>query len=164
MGAVRKTMQMLTADEYAFLAKLATAYRDTHLASIKQTEGWNPRLGVDALCFQRCLQNGFQHGFQNSLHPGGTEYMVGALITPCELWLVAVPDQSSLTEPLADSLSLTLPSGAYRLILERLPGGYAFYKRAILHDLSELDSMQEAARLAQQMMTRLMQPVETKSV
>lgn len=174
MGAVRKTMQMLTADEYAFLAKLATAYRDTHLASIKQTEGWNPRLGVDALCFQRCFQNGFQHGFQNGLQPGGTEYMVGALITPCELWLAAVPnqsrpsqsapDQSSLAEPLADSLSLTLPSGAYRLILERLPGGYAFYKRAILHDLSELDSMQEAARLAQQMMARLMQPAETESV
>lgn len=141
-------MQMLTADEYAFLAELATAYRDTHLASIKQTEGWNPRLGIDALCFQHC----------------GTEYMVGALITPCELWLVAVPNQSSLTEPLADSLSLVLPSGAYRLMLERLPSGYEFYKRAILHDLSELDSMQEAARLAQQMMARLMQPVETKSV
>lgn len=156
MGAVRKTMQMLTADEYAFLAELATAYRDTHLASIKQTEGWNPRLGIDALCFQHCFQNSLQHC--------GTEYMVGALITPCELWLVAVPNQSSLTEPLADSLSLVLPSGAYRLMLERLPSGYEFYKRAILHDLSELDSMQEAARLAQQMMARLMQPVETKSV
>ena len=89
--------------------------------------------------------------------------MVGALITPCELWLVMVPDPSRLTEPLADALTLALPSGAYRLFLERLPGGYELYKRAILHDLGELESMQEAARLAQQMMERLMQPVEASN-
>ena len=135
-------MQTLTAEEYAFLAELARAYRDVHLPSIKQLDSWNPRLGIDALCFQR----------------QEAERMVGALITPCELWLVVVPDQSRLTAPLADMLTLTLPSGAYRLSLERLPGGYELYKRIILHDLGELDSMQEAARLAQQMMSRLMQP------
>lgn len=85
--------------------------------------------------------------------------MVGALITPCELWLVVVPDQARLAEPLVDTLTLSLPSGTYQLTLERLPGGYELYKRAILRDLSELDSMQEAARLAQQMMVRLMQSV-----
>lgn len=137
-------MQTLTANQYAFLAELAKAYRDTHLPAIKQVDGWNPRLGVDALCFQ----------------PHGEERMVGALITPCELWLVAVSDQTRLAEPLADALTLSLPSGTYQLTLERLPGGYKLYKRAILRDLSELDSMQEAARLAQQMMARLMQPVE----
>ncbi|MDQ7730105.1 [NiFe]-hydrogenase assembly chaperone HybE [Halomonas sp. SpR8] len=137
-------MQTLTANEYAFLAELAKAYRDTYLPAIKQIDCWNPRLGVDAICFQ----------------PQGGECMVGALITPCELWLVAVPDQTRLTEPLADALTLSLPSGAYQLTLDRLLGGYNLYKRAILFDLSELDSMQEAARLAQQMMARLMQPVE----
>lgn len=135
-------MQTLTADEYTFLSELAKAYRDVHLPAIKQKSDWNPRLGVDALCFQH----------------HDAELMVGALITPCELWLVAVPDQSQLTKPLADSLTLSLPSGAYQLSLERLPGGYELYKRAILRDLSELESMQEAARLAQQMMARLMQP------
>lgn len=136
-------MQTLSTDEYAFLAELAQAYRDRHLPAIKQLESWNPRLGIDALCFQR----------------QDAEHMVGALITPSELWLVVVPDQSKLTTPLTDTLTLALPSGRYALSLERLPGGYEFYKRAILRDLSELDSMQEAARLAQQMMSRLMQPV-----
>ncbi|MDN6323740.1 MAG: [NiFe]-hydrogenase assembly chaperone HybE [Halomonas sp.] len=136
-------MQTLTVNEYAFLTGLAKAYRDAHLPAIKQVDGWNPRLGVDALCFQ----------------PQGEERMVGALITPCELWLVVVPDQARLAEPLADTLTLSLPSGTYQLTLERLPGGYELYKRAILRDLSELDSMQEAARLAQQMMVRLMQSV-----
>lgn len=134
-------MYTLTADEYASLAELAKAYREVHLAEIKQKQGWNPRLGVDALCFQR----------------HGAESIVGALITPCELWLVVVPRQSSLTDPWADSLTLLLPSGTYRLALERLPGGYAIYKRAILQGLGELENMQEAARLAQQMMARLMQ-------
>ncbi|NYT73492.1 [NiFe]-hydrogenase assembly chaperone HybE [Halomonas sp. QX-2] len=137
-------MHMLTADEYTFLTDLAKAYRDRHLPSIKRESDWNPRLGVDALCFQH----------------HGAKHMVGALITPCELWLVAVPDHSRLTEPLADTLTLSLPSGTYPLSLERLPGGYGLYKRAILRDLSELESMQEAARLAQQMMARLMQPDE----
>ena len=137
-------MYTLTADEYALLAELAKAYRDVHLPSMKQQEGWNPRLGFDALCFQH--------------HCAGN--MVGALITPCELWLVVVPDQSHLTEPLADSLTLSLPSGAYQLSLESLPGGYELYKRAILHNLEELENMQEAARLAQRMMARLMQPVD----
>ena len=137
-------MYTLTADEYAFLAELAKAYRDVHLPAIKQQEGWNPRLGFDALCFQ-------QHG---------TDSMVGALITPCELWLVVVPNQSHRAAPLTDSLTLLLPSGTYRLSLERLPGGYEIYKRAILSNLDELENMQEAARLAQQMMVRLMQPIE----
>ncbi len=144
---MNKPMQTLTADEYTFLAELAKAYRDVHLPSIKQKSDWNPHLGVDALCFQH----------------HGAEHMVGALITPCELWLVAVPDRNQLTAPLADILTLSLPSGAYQLSLEHLPGGYEFYKRAILHDLSELESMQEAARLAQQMMSRLMQPAEEPS-
>lgn len=137
-------MYTLTADEYAFLAKLAKAYRDVHLPTIKRQEGWNPRLGFDALCFQH----------------HSADSMVGALITPSELWLVAVPEHSLAVEPLNDSLTLSLPSGAYQLSLERLPSGYELYKRAILNNLEELENMQEAARLAQQMMMRLMQPVE----
>ena len=135
-------MHTLTADEYALLAELAKAYRDVHLPSMKHTSDWNPRLGVDALCFQR----------------HGAEHLVGALITPCDLWLVDVPQPALHSESMAETLTLSLPSGDYRLFHERLPGGYQLYKRAILGDLSELASMQEAARLAQQMMARLMQP------
>lgn len=141
-------MHMLTANEYALLAELAKAYRDAHLSSMKQKSDWNPRLGVDALCFQHY----------------SAECLVGALITPCELWLVGMPQPSVKTESMAETLTLSLPSGAYRLLHERLPGGYQLYKRAILGDLSELESMQEAAKLAQQMMARLMQPAEVPSV
>ncbi len=135
-------MDTLSADEYTLLAELAKAYRDVHLPAIKQQQGWNPRLGVDALCFQ-------QHG---------KDSLVGALITPSELCLVVVPNHPRLTDPLLDSLTLLLPSGSYRLTHERLPGGYELYKRTILSSLEELENMQEAARLAQQMMIRLMQP------
>tara|TARA_R110001599_G_scaffold30741_4_gene103207 strand:- start:960 stop:1388 length:429 start_codon:yes stop_codon:yes gene_type:complete len=139
-------MDTLTADEYASLAELAKAYRDVHLTEIKQKQGWNPQLGIDALCFQHY----------------GAESMVGALITPRELWLVVVPHQSLHTAaPLAESLTLLLPSGTYRLALEHLPGGYVIYKRVILQGLEELENMQEAARLAQQMMARLMQTADT---
>ncbi|MBS3667895.1 MULTISPECIES: [NiFe]-hydrogenase assembly chaperone HybE [Halomonadaceae] len=140
-------MQTLTADEYALLAEVAKAYRDAHLPSMKQKSDWNPRLGVDALCFQHY----------------GAEHLVGALITPCELWLVAVPQPALRAESMAETLTLSLPSGAYRLSRELLPGGYQLYKRAILGDLSALESMQEAARLAQQMMARLMQPAEVSN-
>lgn len=138
-------MQRLAPKEYQHLAALAQAYRDAHLCSIKENSHYNPRLGVDALCFEHLSE---------TVH--GASLMVGALMTPCELWLMAVPEQSMLTSPLPETLLLDLPSGRYLLDLERLPAGYEIYKRSVLEDLSDLESMQDAARLAQQMMSRLM--------
>ncbi|WP_404466352.1 [NiFe]-hydrogenase assembly chaperone HybE [Vreelandella aquamarina] len=140
-------MQTLASHEYGYLAELAKCYRDEHLALLKQHERFNPRLGVDALCFQH-------------IEPriSGAKVMAGALITPCELWLVALPEQSTLQVPLAPECVLALPSGHYSLALERLPTGIELYKRKILDDLSDLETLQEAARLAQRMMEQLMTP------
>ncbi|AQU82362.1 MAG: [NiFe]-hydrogenase assembly chaperone HybE [Halomonas sp.] len=138
-------MQSLAPSEYRYLTALAQAYRDAHLHTMKKASHYNPRLGVDALCFEH-----------TNLSVNHAALMVGALITPCELWLVAVPEPSTLSSPLPETLLLDLPSGRYPLTLERLPNDYEIYKRVILNDLSDLESMQEAARLAQQMMSRLM--------
>lgn len=139
---LEERMRTLAAQEYARLAELALHYRDAHLRSMKQADHYNPRLGVDALCFQPWEE---EHA----------SLLVGALITPCAMWLVAVPhlDQH---DPLGNVLRLNLPSGHYSLSCEQLPNGSELYKRVILEDLSDLESMQEAARLAQRMMMQLM--------
>lgn len=135
-------MQTLAAQEYARLAELALHYRDAHLRSMKQADHYNPRLGVDALCFQPWEE---EHA----------SLLVGALITPCAMWLVAVPRLNQHAS-LGNVLRLNLPSGHYSLSCEPLPNGSELYKRIILEDLSDLESMQEAARLAQRMMMQLM--------
>ncbi|WP_083004462.1 [NiFe]-hydrogenase assembly chaperone HybE [Halomonas sp. GT] len=135
-------MRTLTAQEYERLAELALDYRDVHLRSMKQASHYNPHLGIDALCFQPWVE---EHA----------SLLVGALITPCAMWLVAVPRQDQ-HDPLRSVLRLNLPSGHYSLSYEQLPNGSELYKRVILEDLSDLESMQEAARLAQRMMMQLM--------
>tara|TARA_B100002003_G_scaffold222975_1_gene227142 strand:- start:226 stop:675 length:450 start_codon:yes stop_codon:yes gene_type:complete len=138
-------MQTLAPHEYGHLAELAKCYRDDHLATLKQQPHFNPRLGVDALCFQHL-----------DTRISGASVMAGALITPCELWLVALPEQATLQAPLDSQCVLALPSGRYALVLERLSTGIELYKRKILDDLSDLESLQETARLAQRMMQQLM--------
>ncbi|BCB08009.1 hypothetical protein HHSLTHF2_18990 [Vreelandella venusta] len=135
-------MRTLAAQEYPRLAELALHYRDTHLRSMKQSSHYNPCLGVDALCFQPWEE-------------GHASLLVGALITPCAMWLVVVPSLDQ-HDSLGDVLRLTLPSGHYSLSYEQLPNGSELYKRVILEDLNDLESMQEAARLAQRMMMQLM--------
>ncbi|WP_311943927.1 [NiFe]-hydrogenase assembly chaperone HybE [Halomonas piscis] len=131
-------------DDYAMLAAVAREYRDVHLVALKGLAHYNPRLGVDALCFQRLTPE------------GGEALLAGALITPCSLWLVALwPDEPA--DAATDEYLLTLPSGSYRLHRHAF-GSRSWYQRRILDDLSELDSMEEAARLAQQLMTRLFEP------
>ncbi|WP_319928111.1 [NiFe]-hydrogenase assembly chaperone HybE [Halomonas sediminis] len=132
---------MLTQDDYRRLAKLATDYRDKHFKQLKQMACFNPRLGVDALCFQK-LDEGL---------------LAGALITPTALWLVALPVDGQAPQ-CENSLTITLPSGAYRLQQEALGPHHFLWKRCILEDLGALKSMEEAARLAQSMMSRLMEP------
>jgi len=135
-------MRTLAAQEYERLAELALHYRDAHLRSMKQAGHYNPRLGVDALCFQP---------WEGESAP----LLVGALITPCAMWLVAVPSRVQ-PDPLGSALRLNLPSGHYSLSCEQLPNGSELYKRVVLEDLSDLESMEEAARLAQRMMMQLM--------
>lgn len=140
-------MQTLTADEYAALSVRARSYRDALLKTLKKQSEYNPKLGVDALCFQRWQDDAL-----------GGEGLVGALITPCALSLIAIPEREMLQYP-SDTLLLYLPSGRYRLqhcSLEDVD----WYQRVILDDLRGIESMQEAAQLAQQLMERLMQPSE----
>lgn len=137
-------------EEYAKLADMAREYRDEHLVALKQLACYNPHLGVDALCFQRLSEE------------GGVAMLAGALITPCALWLVALPLENGAVNhaaetPAANEHVLALPSGDYRLERHAF-GQQAWYQRRVLDDLSELGSMQEATRLAQQLMARLMQP------
>ncbi|GGW58475.1 [NiFe]-hydrogenase assembly chaperone HybE [Vreelandella hamiltonii] len=140
-------MQVLQARDYGYLAELAISYRDASLAALKKEAHYNPRLSVDALCFQ-----------YGEVRINGASTLVGALITPCALWMLVVPEQATLSAPLEESLVVSLPSGRYRMTLERLPNGIEFYQRCILNDLSELESLQEASRLAQRMMEQLMSP------
>lgn len=136
-------------EEYAMLADMARAYRDVHLVTLKASEHYNPHLGVDALCFQRLTG-------PDDTGPGGEALLAGALITPCALWLVALcPDHSADAGAAADERLLTLPSGAYRLYRHAF-AERVWYQRRILDDLRDLGSMQEAARLAQQLMARLL--------
>ena len=141
-------MQALTAEDYAILASQANSYRDTYLKTLKRQPEYNPRLGVDALCFQRRQDDAL-----------GGEGWVGALISPCALSLVAIPAASVLQEA-PESLLLSLPSGRYR-VYSCFFGASAWYQRPILTDLRGIESMQDAAQLAQQLMTRLMQPGES---
>jgi len=148
-------------EHYTALADMARAYRDEHLVALKQLAHYNPHLGVDALCFQRLSWE--------SSGEDGAAFLAGALITPCALWLVALPIATSAEAPMASTAKdkadetasgyvLALPSGEYRLTRHAF-GQQAWYQRRILDDLSELGSMQDAARLAQQLMARLMEPV-----
>ncbi|MDR5898221.1 [NiFe]-hydrogenase assembly chaperone HybE [Halomonas vilamensis] len=141
-------MQTLTADEYAALAERARNYRDARLKTLKKQTEYNPKLGVDALCFQRWQDGGLEE-----------RGLVGALISPCALSLIAIPEPEKLQGGPPDTLLLHLPSGRYRLQHCSLDG-VAWYQRVILDDLSEIESMQEAAQLAQKLMERLMRPSE----
>ncbi|WP_346798378.1 [NiFe]-hydrogenase assembly chaperone HybE [Halomonas sp. Bachu 37] len=140
-------MQALSSADYRYLADIATRYRDKHLREMKLSPHFNPALGVDALCFHRV-----------------DEVLVGALITPIALWLVAVPAQAKTHIPPAEGTCyrLSLPSGEYRLEAELLEPPFHVWRCCILEDLKELQDMGEAARLAQAMMTRLMQVDDTK--
>jgi hypothetical protein len=146
-------MQTLAPHEYGYLAELAQCYRDEHWTALRQQPHFNPRLGVDALCFQHL-----------ETRISGASVMAGALITPCELWLVALPEQATLQAPLPSEGVLVLPSGRYALELERLTSGIELYKRKILDDLSDLDSLQESARLAQRMMQQLLAEPDATSL
>jgi len=139
-------MQLPTFEEYEQITELARDYRDSQIRLLKREPVFNPRLGVDGLCFQRGQFEGLE----------GTG-LIGALITPCALWLVAIPGNAS-SHVWQDSLLISLPSGAYRFVLQPLQDGQGCYMCRILDDLSDLQTMQEAAQLAQRLMERIMTP------
>ncbi|MGJ7461785.1 [NiFe]-hydrogenase assembly chaperone HybE [Halomonas sp. MA07-2] len=138
-------MHALTPEHYARLRRLAEAWTHAHLREAKAAPLFNPRLAADALCFQH-------HD-----DPVLGEQMVGALVTPVSLWLVMVP-ASEMGEPTEVGRRhwLTLPSGDYPLETVLLGETQWCRRLVILDDLSDVASRQEASRLAQQLMERVM--------
>ncbi|MGM0536158.1 MAG: [NiFe]-hydrogenase assembly chaperone HybE [Pseudomonadota bacterium] len=139
-------MQALTADQYARLRQLAATWNHSHLKVAKRDSRFNPRLGVDALCFQPRRLDDQRHG------------LLGALITPVSLSLVLVIDEPAAAVPDALHLTLSLPSGRYPFVLETLGEGNWWWRCELLDDLSDVGSLQDASRLAQQLMERVMTP------
>lgn len=144
-------MQALTTDQYARLRQLAEAWRRCHLKAAKREPRFNPRLGVDALCFQ-------PHPLED-----GRRGLLGALVTPVSLSLVLVLDESAAPRPVTGHLTLALPSGRYPFVLESLGEAQWWWRCELLDVLSDVDSLQEGSRLAQQLMERIMAPAVPNS-
>ncbi|MCH4562895.1 [NiFe]-hydrogenase assembly chaperone HybE [Halomonas sp. EGI 63088] len=135
-------MQALSPEQYARLRELAGTWTRCHLKAAKHDARFNPRLTADALCF-RCQG----------------EYLLGALITPLSLSLVLLPDEESPPPPPEQGTRrVSLPSGTYGFRAESLDETLWLWRCELLDDLSDVASRQEASRLAQQLMERVMAP------
>ena len=140
-------MQAPSPEQYERLRDLAAAWQRRQGRDLKAMAHYNPRLGVDALCFQRWS------------FAGDDDHLVGALITPVSLSLVLVPLDPQVAAPAEGEQRLfTLPSGRYAFQLERLASPLWLWRCELLDDLSDLTSRQEASRLAQRLMDRVMTP------
>ena len=138
-------MHALTPEQYQRLRRLAEAWTATHLRDAKSLAQFNPRLAADALCFQ-CYRLP-EHG----------EQLVGALVTPVSLWLVMLPADEVAPMPAAgEDCILTLPSGRYPMQAVAL----GCWRLVLLDDLADVTSRQDASRLAQRLMERVMAPAE----
>ncbi|MEQ6917537.1 [NiFe]-hydrogenase assembly chaperone HybE [Halomonas aquatica] len=143
------TMQALSADQYARLSRLAEAWNRCYLKAAKGQPQYNPRLGVDALCFQPHILTDGRSG------------LLGALVTPVSLSLALVIDDEATAHSDEQRLTLALPSGRYPFTRECLGEPGVWWRCELMDDLSDLDSLQAASRLAQQLMERVMTPDES---
>ena len=140
-------MQALTPEQYARLSDLAEAWTHRHLKAAKARPHFNPRLGADALCFQRL----------DDAAPG--DQLIGALVTPVSLWLAMVPAAAGAPPPVAGArCHIALPSGHYTLEACHFDDRHWCWRCELLDDLSDLPDRQAASRLAQQLMERVMAP------
>ncbi len=140
-------MQALTAAQYDRLRRLADAWERAYLERAKTQSAYNPRLGVDALCFQPQAM------------PDGEAGLLGALITPLSLSLALVPEATGLDCPDVEArLVLTLPSGRYPFRAVPLDDEDWLWRCELLDDLSDLEAASEGSRLAQRLMAKVMAP------
>lgn len=136
-------MQALSPSHYARLEWLVGIYRQHYLAHFKQSARYNPRLGMDALCFRAF----------------GTDELLGVWITPLSLSLACVSIEAKPTSNVAEDGAIRiirLPSGDYRFVAERLTPSETLWRCELLDDLADLEGADEAARLAQQVIERVM--------
>lgn len=140
-------MKALRADQYDRLRRLGEAWRARHLKAAKQSPCFNPRLGVDALCFQPFSLT------------TPDDSLLGALVTPVSLSLALVASEPDSDPPDGQAMIwVALPSGAYPFRHEVLSDTVWLWRCELLDDLSDVDSLQQASRLAQQLMERVMTP------
>lgn len=136
-------MQALSRAHYARLEQLVDAYKQRYTTYFKQSARRNPRLGVDALCFRAF----------------GVDELLGVWITPLSLSLACVSIEAERTSNIAKEGAvriIKLPSGGYRFVAERLTPSETLWRCELLDDLSDLEGAGEAARLAQQVIERVM--------
>ncbi|MEC9484199.1 MAG: [NiFe]-hydrogenase assembly chaperone HybE [Halomonas sp.] len=141
-------MQALGPDHYRRLERLARAYRREHAPEYEATRRANPRLEVDALCFQRL-----------------EDELLGVLVTPCSLSLVLVaPSPGQPPAGGSDRRIVCLPGGRYAFVRECLESeDDCLWRCEVLDDLSALEGRGEAGRLAQRLMQCVMMPDEPSS-
>lgn len=137
-------MQALTPVQYAELRRLADSWERRYLRHAKQQRAYNPRLGVDALCFSQIQQD-------------GASYLLGALVTPLSMSLMMVPASGHADCPARESVRwLSLPSGEYPLRPLALGADDWVWHCEMLDDLSDVGSLGQGSRLAQRLMTSIM--------
>ncbi|AMC99545.1 [NiFe]-hydrogenase assembly chaperone HybE [Halomonas chromatireducens] len=142
-------MQALTPEQYERLRDLAAAWQQQQGRSLKASPQYNPRLTVDALCFQALSKD--------SPGDGEEHFLAGALVTPVSLSLALVPAEENAPSPEPGTRrQFALPSGRYPFVAERLGQTLWLWRCELMDDLSDLDSLQEASRLAQRMMDKVM--------
>lgn len=135
-------MQALSPEQYGRLRRFADAWTRRHFRSAKREPHFNPRLGTDALCFQTV-----------------GDQLLGALITPVSLSLAMLPQDPEALPPDDGTMRrVALPSGDYRFAAERLEPDIWFWHCQVLDDLTDIESLPQASRLAQQLMERIMTP------
>ncbi len=144
-------MQALTPDQYERLRDLAAAWQQQQGRALKEMAHYNPRLSVDALCFQVLPED--------QADEEETTYLAGALVTPVSLSLLLVPAENGAPPPEPGTRRrFALPSGRYPFVAERPNPSVWLWRCELIDDLSDLDSLQEASRLAQRMMDKVMRP------
>lgn len=144
-------MQSLTPDQYQRLYQLAKAWQRERSDALKGTPDYNPRLTCDALCFQELLLE------DDEAAPGS--YLAGALVTPVSLSLVLLPCDAQATMPeTGEPCDFTLPSGRYPFTAERIDATLWCWRCELLDNLSDIASLQEASRLAQRLMDKVLTP------
>nr|WP_297457216.1 [NiFe]-hydrogenase assembly chaperone HybE [uncultured Halomonas sp.] len=136
-------MQALSDSQHARLSRLAGAYQQRHAEAFKAASKRNPHLWVDTLCFQ----------------PYG-DALIGVLITPLALLLARLAASEEDGEVAdGDRRIVELPSGRYLMSAECLDPDIVWHCE-LLDDLRDLKGPTEASRLAQQVMERVMAPID----
>lgn len=152
-------MQALSVEQYDRLRHLGRCYWQRHATTIKRSPLRNPRLSVDALCFQPLSISPPFEGKQEQNEP----LLVGALVTPVSLSLAILPSAGEVWPGDGKRRVFELPDGRYPFHAERVDDTQWLWRCPLIEDLRDLESQQEANRLAQRLLDRVMTPTSGDS-